>query len=315
MATAPLASVIIPNYNYARVLRQCLRAVQAQTYQPIEIVLVDDCSTDDSVAVAESLGVRVISPPSNGGVCAARNLGVAHARGEILFFLDSDVALDPGAVAKAVEVLRSGPRIGAVCGIYDTVPLTRDSLVKEYRNLFRHYWMKTNGENSVSGFLNCAIIAVPAAVWAEVGPWDPQLIHSEGLLVIERLTERYEVRLDSAIRGRHDDDATLGIALRKVFTRTHQHVPFFLLLRNVGGVVGSSESGASLAAVLAVLTLPAALLSSIAWAAALPPAMVAACLAVHGRLYPFGFRTRAAAFWFFFFAVHFVVYLAIAAGV
>src|SRR5260370_14054787 len=95
MATAPLVSVIIPNYNYARVLRQCLRAVQAQTYQPIEIVLVDDCSTDDSVAVAESLGVRVISPPSNGGGRAPRNPRAAPARGESPFFLHSDPALHP----------------------------------------------------------------------------------------------------------------------------------------------------------------------------------------------------------------------------
>ena len=314
MVTAPLVSVIIPNYNYGRVLGLCLRAVQAQTYRPIEIILVDDCSTDDSAAVAESLGVRVISPPANSGVCAARNLGVAHARGEILFFLDSDVALDTDAVARAVAVLRSDTRIGAVCGNYDTVPLTRDSLVKEYRNLFRHYWMKTNGEASVSGFLNCAIIAVPASVWSEVGPWDPQLIHSEGLLVIERLTQRYTVRLDSAIRGRHDDDATLGVALRKVFTRTHQHVPFFLQRRYVGGVVGSSESGASLAAVLAVVTLPVLLLSSTAWAAAAPAAMVAACLAVDGRLYRFVFRTRGPAFSLFFFGMHFLVNLAIAAG-
>src|SRR5260370_37521003 len=97
MATAPLVSVIIPNYNYARVLRQCLRAVQAQTYQPIEIVLVDDCSTDDSVAVAESLGVRVISPPSNGGGCAARDPGGGHARGGGLLFADSRGPRGPGA--------------------------------------------------------------------------------------------------------------------------------------------------------------------------------------------------------------------------
>src|SRR5260370_41846874 len=107
MATAPLVSVIIPNYNYARVLRQCLRAVQAQTYQPIEIVLVDDCSTDDSVAVAESLGVRVISPPSNGGGCAPRNLRVAPPRGEIRVFLHPHGPLDPGGVGHKVDVRRS----------------------------------------------------------------------------------------------------------------------------------------------------------------------------------------------------------------
>ncbi len=81
--------MIIPNYNYGYVLGQCLEAVRAQTYPDIEIVLVDDCSTDDSVAVARAMGVELLSRPRNGGVCVARNLGVEHASGEILFFLDS----------------------------------------------------------------------------------------------------------------------------------------------------------------------------------------------------------------------------------
>jgi hypothetical protein len=315
VSAAPLVSVVIPNYNYARVLGLCLRAVQEQTYEPIEIILVDDCSTDDSVQVAAALGVDAITPPANGGVCAARNLGVGHARGEVIFFLDSDVALDPDAVARAVAVLQSDERVGAVCGNYDTVPLIRNSLVKEYRNLYRHYWMKSaSADGTVSGFLNCAIIAVRAAVWAQAGPWDPRLVHSEGLVVIERLTACGEVRLDSSVRGRHDDDATLGVALRKVFTRTHQHVPYFLQRQRVAGVVGSSESGASLAAALAVVTLPVPLLAGTAWAAVLPAVLLAAWVALDGRLHRFVFRSRGPAFGAFFIGVHFLVNLAIAAG-
>ncbi|MBP2708421.1 glycosyltransferase family 2 protein [Microbispora sp. RL4-1S] len=312
MDSAPLVSVVIPNYNYGDVLDLCLRSVQEQTYSPIEIILVDDCSTDDSVRVARSLGVPALSTPRNSGVSTARNLGVAHARGEILFFLDSDVALAPDAVAQAVEILRSDPRVGAVCGNYEPIPLRRDSLVKEYRTLYRHYWYLV-AEGPITGFLPVAIIAVPAAVWAEVGPWTDALTQSEGADVGERLTGRWEVRLTSAVRGRHDDDATLRVALWKVFTRTRMHVPFFLQRRYAAGVVGSPESAASLAAALTAVTLPAPLLGGALWAA-LPALLFAVWLAIDRRMYRFVFSSRSTSFGLFFVAMHFLVNLTIAAG-
>ncbi|WP_424533224.1 glycosyltransferase family 2 protein [Sphaerisporangium viridialbum] len=313
MASAPLVSVIVPNYNYGNVLAQCLKAVKAQTYSPLEIIYVDDCSTDDSVEVARSLGVRVLSTPRNSGVSVARNLGADHARGEVLFFLDSDVGLAPDAVAEAVALLGSDPGIGAVCGNYEPVPLNRDSLVKEYRTLYRHYWYRV-AEGPIKGFLPVAIIAIPAAVWAEVGPWNPELLQTEGADVGERLTDRYEVRLTSAVRGRHDDDATVRVALRKVFTRTRLHVPFFLQRQYAPGVVGSPESAASLAAALTAATLPVPLLTGAAWTAALPVLMFAACLAIDRRMYRFVFARRKAGFGLFFVGMHFLVNLTIAAG-
>ncbi|GAB3845310.1 hypothetical protein GCM10029963_23440 [Micromonospora andamanensis] len=63
----PLVSVIVPNYNYARALHLCLDSLRAQTYPHLEIIVVDDCSTDDSVAVAEAHGARVTRTPYNGG--------------------------------------------------------------------------------------------------------------------------------------------------------------------------------------------------------------------------------------------------------
>ncbi|MEV7802898.1 glycosyltransferase [Microbispora sp. NPDC088329] len=308
----PLVSVVIPNYNYGDVLELCLRSVLEQTYSPIEIILVDDCSTDHSVRVARSLGVPVLSTPRNSGVCAARNLGVSHARGEVLFFLDSDVALAPDAVARAVDILGSDPRIGAVSGNYEPIPLRRDSLVKEYRILYRHYWYRV-AEGPITGFLPVAIIAIPAAVWAEVGPWTNEFVQSEGTDLGERLTSRWTVLLTSAVRGRHDDDATVRVALWKVFTRTRMHVPFFLQRRYAAGVVGSPEAAASLAAALTVAALPAPLLGGAAWAA-VPALLLATWLAIDRRLYRFVFSTRSPAFGLFFVAMHFLVNLTIAAG-
>ncbi|MBO4204962.1 glycosyltransferase family A protein [Micromonospora echinofusca] len=314
MAHPPLVSVIVPNYNYATVLRLCLRALTEQTHPALEVIVVDDCSTDDSVAVARSFpDVTVLRTPTNSGPSTARNIGAEAARGEILMFVDSDVALAPDAVATALAVLDSDPRIGAVCGNYDTVPLVRDSLVKDYRNLYRHWYFKI-AEGSITGFLSTAILAIPARIWAEVGPWNPRLDQSEGADVGERLTDRYEVRMTSSVIGRHDDDANLRIAVYKVFTRTRVHIPFFLNRRRVVGVVTSAESGTGLASWLAAATAPLPLLFGAAWAV-LPALLLLVWLASDGRMYRYVWRIRGLPYTAFFAAMHLLVNLTIGVGV
>lgn len=163
----PLVSVIVPNYNYGASLALCLRAIQEQTYQPLEIVLVDDCSTDDSVAVAAGLGIRAVSTGVNSGVAVARNLGAEHAAGELLVFVDSDVALAPDAVSNAVAVLRNDPSLGAVCGVYEPHPLIRDSLVEEYRSLQQYYLLiESEGPLSTVHTSHFTTRSPSSATWA-----------------------------------------------------------------------------------------------------------------------------------------------------
>lgn len=92
----PLLSVVIPNYNCAQYLRQCLDSVLAQTYTELEILVVDDASTDDSSTLLAEYEanfpekVRVLRLTQNGGVSHARNFGIQEARGLYLTTLDSD---------------------------------------------------------------------------------------------------------------------------------------------------------------------------------------------------------------------------------
>lgn len=310
MADRPLVSVIVPNYNYGQVLGQCLRSIQAQTYPRMEIVLVDDCSTDNSVEVAQSLGITALRTPANGGVAVARNLGAEHARGEILFFLDSDVVLDPGAIAAAVEVLESEPGVGAVCGNYEAEPLVRDSLVKEYRNLFHHwYWRAAEGS---ADFLVPALFAMTRKVWAEVGPFSEHLLQTEAASVAQRLTDRYEIRITGAIRGRHDDDPNLRVALRKVFIRTRMQIPFFLQRQYAAGVIGSAESRASAVAALTLATLPLPVLTGDKALDAVPILLLATYFVIDREMYRFVFGRRGVAFGVFFTGLHFLVNLTIA---
>ena len=110
-----LVSVVIPTYNRAYMLRETLDSVLAQSYRPIEVVLIDDGSTDDTAAVAAPYAptVRCIRQP-NGGVCKARNAGLAHARGEFIALLDSDDRFFPWKIEAQVRLLRAHPAIGMV---------------------------------------------------------------------------------------------------------------------------------------------------------------------------------------------------------
>ncbi|MCX6954347.1 MAG: glycosyltransferase family A protein, partial [Verrucomicrobia bacterium] len=98
----PLVSVVIPCFNSARWLPATLDSVLAQTWPRVEIIVVDDGSRDDSLAVARryaSRGVRVESI-ANSGAAAARNHGLALARGDYLQFLDADDLLAPDKLEK-----------------------------------------------------------------------------------------------------------------------------------------------------------------------------------------------------------------------
>lgn len=94
-ADNPLISVIVPNYNGEACLRPCLDSIRRQTYRPLETIVVDDCSTDQSLALLarEYPECRVLALPVNQGFCAAANAGAAQARGAWLALVNNDARL------------------------------------------------------------------------------------------------------------------------------------------------------------------------------------------------------------------------------
>lgn len=106
---APSVSIIINNYNYGRYLGAAIESALSQSHPGVEVVVVDDGSTDDSRAVIARYGDR-IHPVlrENGGQAAALNSGFEASRGEVIFFLDSDDLLHPDAVAEVMKVWRPG---------------------------------------------------------------------------------------------------------------------------------------------------------------------------------------------------------------
>lgn len=102
MQTEPLISVIVPVYNVAPYLEYSLNSIQQQSYQQLEIILVDDGSTDDSSSICkkylnQDLRFKYIYQ-ENAGLSAARNTGITAASGEYITFVDSDDWLDTSAI-------------------------------------------------------------------------------------------------------------------------------------------------------------------------------------------------------------------------
>src|SRR5258708_33538471 len=121
MTVASLVSTVIPVFNRASMLREAVASVLGQTYRPIEIVIVDDGSTDNTTEAAQGLAagypeIRVIHQP-NAGVGQAREAGRLAARGDYIQHLDSDDLLLPGKFALQVAALEDRPQCRAGYGV------------------------------------------------------------------------------------------------------------------------------------------------------------------------------------------------------
>jgi glycosyltransferase involved in cell wall biosynthesis len=111
----PLVSVVIGAYQAERFLGEALASLRTQTYQPLDVVVVDDGSTDGTAEIAELFDeTRCIRLATNSGLSVARRAGIAAARGEFVTFLDADDVFLPDRVSAQVSYLLDHPETGCV---------------------------------------------------------------------------------------------------------------------------------------------------------------------------------------------------------
>jgi glycosyltransferase involved in cell wall biosynthesis len=192
---APLVSVVIPVYNRADLVGTAIQSVLDQKGIPLEILLVDDASTDDlSATVARFPGtpLTVLRHAVNGGASVARNTGIAAARGEWIAFLDSDDIWLPGKLEKQLAFLAER-RLPGGCTDYYIRRAAGDEI--EERHL-------AYGDELGLGELvwGCyvspgATLLVRRSIWAEVGPLDPDYRRFEDWDWLMRYSRRYRLGL------------------------------------------------------------------------------------------------------------------------
>jgi glycosyltransferase involved in cell wall biosynthesis len=108
-------SVVIPCYNTGQFVAEAVRSAWDQSCPPLEVIVVDDGSTDNSAAISEAAGARVIRQ-ANGGLACARNSGMAEAKGDFILFLDADDRLLPGAIETHLRCFAQWPDAAMVHG-------------------------------------------------------------------------------------------------------------------------------------------------------------------------------------------------------
>lgn len=120
-AHTPLVTVLVTCYNYGRFLNQCIDSVLSQDGVEIQVIIIDDASTDDSPQIAAALAkrdprIRLILLARNLGMIPAVNVGLQHVEGDYFVKLDADDMLSPGSLQRSVKLLEQYPNVGFVYG-------------------------------------------------------------------------------------------------------------------------------------------------------------------------------------------------------
>lgn len=143
MSNNPLISVVMPLYNAERFLEKSVKSVLNQTFGDFELIIIDDCSKDGSLNIAENLAesnerIRIIKNPQNKGVAETRNNGIREARGKYIALLDSDDIWEETKLEKQIKLLEKEKAQIAYCsyGFIDEndAPIKKPFIVPEYTN-------------------------------------------------------------------------------------------------------------------------------------------------------------------------------------
>ena len=211
-------SVIIPNHNGNRTLAEVLDSIFRGGDSSLEVIVIDDASTDGSPAIAEKYPVHLIEHRACRGAASARNAGAEAAAGEILVFIDNDVVI-PSGTFQVLETHFNNPEISAVIGLLR--PITRyKNLYSQYKNFYMHYtYMKLPEEVTV---FYTSIAAIRRDAFRQCGGFDGSYRAAtiEDMEFGIRVTEKgYRILIDKTLQVDHIRHYTLPTLLKTGFRR------------------------------------------------------------------------------------------------
>lgn len=234
--TRPLVSVVIPTFNRAATIVRAVESVLQQTYRPLELIVVDDGSTDETSEVLKRYGDAIVYvPQDNAGPAAARNRGIRQSQGDLIAFLDSDDVWLATKLERQVAVLeRAGPE--APCCLCNTLIRTPDG---QERDSFAIAWLRMREPEGL--WLNPAVILATRFVLfcqaalvrrkplLDCGGFDEQLWLMEDHDLALRLALRGPwgfVREPLAVWCGANDDSNLSSAARQQPARLYQSIEY-----------------------------------------------------------------------------------------
>jgi glycosyltransferase involved in cell wall biosynthesis len=236
----PRVSIILPLYNAAGELPVVLEGLNGQSFRDWEIILVDDGSTDETWKTASTISTGrndiILSRTDHRGPAHARNVGLQHSRGEIIFFSESDCVYDPEYLQRAVDTLDSHAEAGAVC-LTGAPLVTRTTLGTRCIEI----------ENKVQHRLLSQGKIEPFYAWVyrrnvlmKLGGFDDRLFQGEDRDLFRRLKDaKYSVALVPGVNWQHVRDQTMGDLSRKWFGRGRTRLLYLFKHRRVYDITKS----------------------------------------------------------------------------
>lgn len=206
-------SVIIATFNEEKNIDKCLKSLMDQSYKRIEIILVDDCSQDKTVNIAEKLNkqnklnMRILALNKHNERGVIRNLGAKVSKGQYLFFLDADMALSPDVISECVSTIKS-------------LPDSFKALIIPEESIGEGFWTKCRilekrcyvGDN----YIEAARFFHKGSFW-KVNGWDKTMISGEDWDLTRRIKKHYKVGRISSLIYHNEHKLSLLNAARKKF--------------------------------------------------------------------------------------------------
>ncbi len=211
-----MISVIVPAYNAASTLEMCLRALNHQTVprDQYEVIVVDDGSTDETVSIAEATGVRVIRQACRGGPAAARNAGVAVARGELVLFTDADCEPAPNWIEQ-LSAPFVDPEVMGAKGVYRT--RQRERMARLVQMEYQDKYARMAQQSRID-FVDTYSAAYRRRVFLENGGFDPVFYVNEDQEFSFRLARKgYRLVFVPTAVVYHQHSRTIGEYFRRKF--------------------------------------------------------------------------------------------------
>lgn len=218
-----LVSIIIPVYNVADFIIPCLSSVAEQSYYHIEVIIVDDCGTDNSMQLVEqfisnykgSIKFRILKHSRNAGLSAARNTGTAHAAGQYIYYLDSDDMLTPDTIKNLLEKAEETDA-DMICGEYCFVGgedifdghmnLKSDEvIIQGTQNILealcrRQYFVTAWNKLIKTDFLKKSGVSFIEGLLFEDDPWSVELAYKlNKIVLLNKKTYQYVYRKTSIL--------------------------------------------------------------------------------------------------------------------
>lgn len=279
-------SIIIPNFNGSRTIGNCLESIFASNDGEREVIVVDDCSEDESVDVIKRYPCRLIRLHKHSGASAARNAGARSSTREVLIFIDADCVLTKDTIRVIRQDLSTYPSDVILGGTYTPVPCDRD-FFSRFQSVFVNYFETKNSDNP--DYLATHALVIQAEIFRKMGGFREKFLPIlEDVEFCHRLRHAgYRLLLDPRIQVRHQFDFSFLKSMKNAIRKTRYWITYSLMNKDLFSDSGTASRAIKITGGIWLVTVLVALFSLVfgsAYGLVLLPFLWSANLFINRRL-------------------------------